>query len=65
LGWRSLFPSGANDKRAAQTEARLQSVGEIQAPDLSNGTIVARRLQKSHYLGAETVVIDRQTAYLV
>ena len=43
----------------------LQSVGEIQAPDLSNGTIVAMRLQESHYLGAETVVIDRQTAYVV
>jgi hypothetical protein len=60
-----LFPSDANDKRAAQTEARLQSVEEIQAPDLSNGTIVAMRLQKSHYLGAETVVIDRQAAYVV
>ena len=34
-----MFPSGANDKGAAN-EACLQSVGEIQAPDLSNGECV-------------------------
>ncbi len=32
---------------------------EIQAPNLNIGTIVAMLLQKSHYLGAESVVIDR------
>jgi hypothetical protein len=42
----------------------LQSVGEIQAPNLCNGKIVAMRLQESHYLGAEIVFIDRQTAYV-
>ncbi len=31
---------------------------EIQAPNLSNGTIVAMLSQESHYLGAESVVID-------
>jgi len=33
-------------------------MGEIQTPDLSNGTIVML-LQESHYLGTESVVVDR------
>jgi hypothetical protein len=40
VGRSSMSPSGANDK--AQIEARLQSVGEIYAPDFSNGTIAAK-----------------------
>jgi hypothetical protein len=59
-----MSPSGANDKGGPDRSV-LQSVGENKATNLSNGTIVAMRFQKSHYLGAETVVIDRQTAYVV
>jgi hypothetical protein len=47
-----------NIRRSVESKSPLRSVGEIQAPNLSNGTIVAMRLQESHYLGAENVVID-------
>jgi hypothetical protein len=33
-------------------------MGKLQAPNLSNGTIVAMLLQESHHLGAESVAID-------
>jgi hypothetical protein len=49
-------------KKRGQTEARpLQSVGEIQAPDLRNRTI-AVSLQQFHYLTTKGVVIDQKAA---
>ena len=36
----------------------LVSMGKIQAPNLSNGTIVTMLLQESHYLSTESVAID-------
>jgi hypothetical protein len=39
----------------------LQSVGEVQAPDLCNGPIAAT-LQQFRYLTTESVVIEQQTA---
>src|SRR4030095_10676779 len=35
----------------------LETRGKVQAPNLSDGTIVVR-LQESHYIDAESVVID-------